>query len=449
MIAALAAALTAAASDRARARALLREPLLLILLALGALGAASAAWTVGIDEDALRWGAATGGLAAVAFAAAVLVRGARDVRLAAALIALLAVAMGIVGLVAAATTDVPLAHRAAGRWRPAAVFQYSPALALLVVCALAPLVAGMTRSRSRWATLATGLGGSVAGATLVLAESRTQLAFALVLAGALLVRGPRGPVGAALALIGAAGLGAYAALGGYTPVTPPPDESERLLALGAVVLGAGGLWPAVRAALRRGLPVGALAAALLLAGAAAVAVKPAPRLIASGIAQEGAGPKPRSPGADRLDPVGDRLLHGRLEIWREAIETFADRPLYGGGADSYFFASRRHQEGNSVFFAHQLPLELAAELGIAGLLLALGLYAATGRVLWRGRAGPEAWLVLPAAAAFPAANLVDWPWHLAGLGAVWALSAGAIIAAGRNSKRPLGLSRACPDKEIA
>lgn len=392
----------------------------------------------------------TGGFAAVAFAAAVLVRGPRDVRLAAAFIALLAVAMGIVGLIAAAITDVPLAHRAAGRWRPAATFQYSPALALLVVCALAPLVAGMVRARSGWAVLATGLGGSVAGATLALAESRTQLAFALVLAIALLVRGPRGPVGAALALVGAAGLGAHAVLGGYTPVTPPPDGSERLLALGAVVLGAGLLWPAARAALRRGLPAAALAAAVLLAGGVAVATKPAPRLIAAGVAEERAAPRrPDSERPQRPRLIGDRLLHGRLAIWGEAIATFADRPLHGGGADSYFFASRPHQEGNSVFFAHQLPLELAAELGIAGLLLALGLYGFTGRILWRGRAGPEAWLVWPAAAAFPAANLVDWPWHLAGLGAVWALSAGAIIATLRNSERPLGLSRACPDKEIA
>jgi O-antigen ligase len=163
----------------------------------------------------------------------------------------------------------------------------------------------------------------------------------------------------------------------------------------------------------------------------AAIAKPAPRLISAGIAERPAPhAAPAKPvKAKHLHVIRDRLLHGRLRIWGEAIETFADRPLYGGGADSYLFASSEHQGPRAVYYAHDLPLEFAAELGIAGLLLALALYWTAGRALWRSRAGPGAWLLLPAAIAFLAANLVDWPWHLPGLGAVWALALGATLGA--------------------
>ena len=435
-VVALAAAAAAWAADPARARRFAGAPALIVLMVLSALGALSAAWTLGIVEEALEWGLVTAGFAAVAFATAVLIESERGPALAAGLVAVVAVAMGVIGLLAAATTDEPLAHRAAGLWRPASTFQYSPALALLMVSALPPLIAALCRSGRRWQQLLAGAGGAIAGATLALAASRTQLALALIVCAAAvvwpqrLVRAPRGTVAAAAALIAAAGLGAYAVVGGYVPVTPAPDDAERLLTLGAVLAAAAAAWLLIRAGLRSGLPAVALAAVLLAAAAAGALAKPAPRLVSSGIVSAEARPKPPPVGPrERLDPIRDRLLHGRLRIWGEAIDTFADRALYGGGADSYFFASEDHQNTRSVFFAHSLPLELAAELGIAGFLLALGLYATAAQALWRARTGPAAWLLGPAAAAFLAANLVDWPWHLAGSGAVWALAFGAILGA--------------------
>jgi O-antigen ligase len=343
-------------------------------------------------------------------------------------VALLAVGMGIFGLIAAADTITPYALRAAGKWRPTGTFQYAPALALLVVSALPVLLAAMARA-SRLATmLAAGAAGAVAGATLALSESRTQLGFALLVCAAAValpghLGGARRTVAAAVALVAAAGLGAHAVAGGYIPVTPPPDGAARGLGLSLVVALAAAAWPAVRLGLRRGLPVVALCAALLAAGATAVAVKPAPRLLTSGLVGAQERPAPKAPAKD---PIRDQLLHGRLDIWGEALATFADRPLHGGGADSYLFASAPHQGERNVYYAHQLPLELAAELGVAGLLLGLALYAALLRVLARAR-GATAGLLWPAAAAFPAANLVDWPWHLAGSGAVWALALGALL----------------------
>lgn len=422
--AALAAALAAAAADPARARALVRAPLLVVLLVLGAVGTVSAAWTVGAVGDAVRWGAVTAGFAGVAFAAAVLVRGRRDAERAAALIAVLAVGMAAVGLAAAADGTGPLASRAAGRWRPAGTFQYAPALALLVISALPALLAAMARARRWWAVGGAGAAGAVAACTLALAESRTQLGFAVLVCAGLLalpdrLGASRATLAAAVGILAAAGLGAYAVAGGYVPLTPPPDGTVRGAGLAVVVVLAAAGWLAARRAPRAGLVV----ATLLAAGATAVALKPEPRILTSGLVGR-AVPAPPRPAA--ADLVRDRLLHGRLRIWEEAVRTFADRPLRGGGADSYLFASAPHQQANNVYYAHQLVLEFAAELGIAGLLLALALYAAIVRLLLCAR-GPSAALLWPAAAAFAAANLVDWPWHLAGSGAVWALAAGGLL----------------------
>ncbi|MEA2450491.1 MAG: hypothetical protein QOG63_2423, partial [Thermoleophilaceae bacterium] len=99
----------------------------------------------------------------------------------------------------------------------------------------------------------------------------------------------------------------------------------------------------------------------------------------------------------------------------------------GTGADAFLTGSARHQNGQSILFAHDLPLELAAELGVAGLLLAIALYAATAGAIWRRRRDPNTlWLLGPAAVVFPVTSLVDWQWHLAGAGAVWALAIGAL-----------------------
>ncbi|MFL5844379.1 MAG: O-antigen ligase family protein [Solirubrobacteraceae bacterium] len=428
-VVALLAAAAATWSDPARARRFARQPVPAILLVLAVLGAISMAWTVGIAHEALHWAFAVAGFALTAFASAILIRDRRDAAWAAALIAVLAVAMSVVGLVAAAIADEPYAHRQGkGLWRPAATFQYSPALALLIVSALPGLISGLCHARRWWQTLAVALGAAIVGAALSLTDSRTQIAFALV-AGATalwrperLVGASRREVGAALALVAAAGLGAYAVAGGYVPLRPPPDGTARLLAIAAVVAGAALAWTLLRARLAPAV----LAALLLATGTAGAIAKPTPIEQPTTLVVKAPAGAPAAGPAVR-HPIRDKLLHGRLHIWGEAVETFADRPLYGGGADSYWFASADHQGIKTVFYAHELPLELAAELGIAGLLLALGLYGTAGRAIWRGRAGPAEWLLGPAAAAFLAANLVDWPWHLAGSGAVWALALGAMI----------------------
>jgi O-antigen ligase len=187
-----------------------------------------------------------------------------------------------------------------------------------------------------------------------------------------------------------------------------------------------------------------LALALLLGGLAlaqrvgrlrpAVAVTALAAAAVAGSVAFGAAP-------NRGEGPAAGFLHGRTDTWAAALETFADRPVLGTGADAFLAGSARHQDGQTIRFAHDLPLELLVELGLAGLLLALALYATTAATIWQGRRSVRiVWLLGPAAAVFPVTSLVDWQWHLAGAGAVWALAigglAGAVLSAQNTSGPP-------------
>jgi O-antigen ligase len=415
--------IAAAVADRRMARAAALDLSLAPLWALAVLGALSAAWTAGSPGDALRWGAVTAGYGAVAVSAAVVARRSWGVVAIAAGICALALVSGLAGLAAAATFSGPYADRAGGAWRPGGTLEYSAALALLQVAALPALLTAMCRG-SRAVSAVAAFACAVAAAVIALSGSRAELAMAVVVCAlavwkpAATVRASRSSVAAAVALAAAAGLVAHLVAGGYVAPRAPDPGSGRLLGLAAACVGVAGVWVAGRSlvermaagirAPRRGLVVAVLAVALLAAGGAAAVSTSAPE-------RQG------------IEPVGG-FWHGRLNTWRAAIETFADQPVLGAGADAFVVASARHQMEGPVVFAHDLPLELAAELGLAGLILAAALYAFGARAMWRARSGQAIWLLGPASAAFLVASLVDWPWHLAGSGAVWAAALGGLIA---------------------
>jgi O-antigen ligase len=127
----------------------------------------------------------------------------------------------------------------------------------------------------------------------------------------------------------------------------------------------------------------------------------------------------------RTTPPSD-FLHGRGHEWEAALRTWADHPLLGAGASAYYTASLAHQGRQPTRYAHDLPLELAAELGVPGFLLSVAIYVSVAGITARAINTPGLWLLAPAALAFLASNLVDWTWHLAGLAALWASAAGAL-----------------------
>jgi O-antigen ligase len=319
-----------------------REPMIWILLVLAVLGLVSAAWTVGLVGESVRWGLVTAGYAGVVAVSAAAAQTRTGLLGLAGGLAAIAIITAVLGLGGAALGDDAFAVRIGGDWRPAGPFEYPPALALLQVSALAPLLLGVVVLRPRYAWIAAA-GLVLAAAVLVLAQSRLGLAMGLGLAGAAAVRR-------------------------FRPARP------------------------------------------VLISACVIALAVTAAAIAFG--------RPAGPPTD--------FLHGRGHLWGAAVETWADRPLAGAGADAFLTASARHQDGQTIAFAHDLPLEAAAELGIPGLLGVLALYAAGAQLLWRRRRTEAVLIFGPAVVAFGVANLVDWPWHLAGSGAVWAVAVGAI-----------------------
>jgi hypothetical protein len=413
-----------------------RSPLVLTLCALAAVGAMSALWTLGPVDRTLRWALVTLGYAGLAVVAGAAARRRSGVEALAFGLAALALAAGVAGLFAAVTFSAPYAERIAGVWRPGGPFEYPPALALLQVSALAVLVWGMA-GRSRALAGVAAVGMAVAGGVLALSASRVELAMAVAVGGWTLVAGGRARVvvAAALGLGAAAGIALQLAVGGAA--TGSGSDSGRVAALAVVVALAGPAWLAVRMALDR-RPARAKPGEVadrprrLAAAAAVLAVAVVAGSLAFG-AQAG-----RGAGA------AAGFLHGRDSTWGAALDTFQDRPLAGAGADAFLAGSAQHQGGQTILFAHSLPLELAAELGIAGLALALALYATTARMIWRARKTSAGLLLGPAAAAFLVASLVDWPWHLAGAGAAWAIAAGGLAEAGTRSETRLP-PRSCVD----
>jgi hypothetical protein len=127
---------------------------------------------------------------------------------------------------------------------------------------------------------------------------------------------------------------------------------------------------------------------------------------------------------------------GRHDFWRVAVDAFEEKPLLGHGAGSYQFAWDRLRSINlTVIDAHSLYLEMFAELGLVGGLIVLALMGGLlwiGLSAWRAASGErrEAYAALFAAMlVFAIAAGFDWFWEIPGLGGVFFLSAGALVAA--------------------
>jgi O-antigen ligase len=353
--------------------AAMRSPLALTLGALGALCIASAAWTIGEPVTSVRYGLTIISYGAVFIAATTFTRAAGPWPLGAG-VTVLAAIEAILGVRALAMHALPDAESIGGVWRPGGTFEYPPALAILEVGAIPILSYAMARGSGlvAWASAATTV---LAGAVLGLVGSRLGVGLAVV-----------------------------------------------FLAIMALTSRASGISRITVASTAALLIVGALAGRALLYSAAST-----PR---ASHAQRTSEVQPTPPNRPRSD-----LLHGRAHEWEAALQTWLHRPLLGAGAGSYYEASLPYQGSAPTLYAHDLPLELAAELGVLGLLMGVALYVACGWTI--ATAGDRTALILLGATvvAFLASNLIDWTWHLAGLGALWAACAGGLAGCGSRAAR--------------
>jgi O-antigen ligase/polysaccharide polymerase Wzy-like membrane protein len=141
----------------------------------------------------------------------------------------------------------------------------------------------------------------------------------------------------------------------------------------------------------------------------------------------------------------------RGALWRDAAGAARDFPVAGAGAGAFeavFPAYRARLGGDQAWaHAHQDPLELAIEGGLAALALATWAAYAFGRRLARRLTGPPAtrgaaaWLAAGLAALLAHAQ-VDFPLHIPGLVYLLLLVAAVVLALPERDPRQLRRSRA-------
>jgi hypothetical protein len=145
----------------------------------------------------------------------------------------------------------------------------------------------------------------------------------------------------------------------------------------------------------------------------------------------------------------DRLLsvdsENRVVWWKEALGAFSDRPLTGWGAGSFGVLHLLYRRDTlNVTEAHEVPLQLLAETGLIGALLAIGAYGlllASGvAAVRRKRVAGERVLaagLLAAPVAYGIHSLYDWDWDIPGVTFPALVLLGMLVgAAARRSRRP-------------
>jgi hypothetical protein len=141
-------------------------------------------------------------------------------------------------------------------------------------------------------------------------------------------------------------------------------------------------------------------------------------------------------GAARLASFESR----RYDYWRVGVRAFAQHPIAGVGSGGFRVEWLRERPvAEATKEVHSLPLELAAELGLLG-LLALGLLAgATAGTARRALAGDRSVAAGSCAAitvwALHAA--IDWDWQMPAVTLPAVVMAGALVAASETA----GLAR--------
>ncbi len=137
----------------------------------------------------------------------------------------------------------------------------------------------------------------------------------------------------------------------------------------------------------------------------------------------------------------------RNDLWRVALDDFADDPLFGDGAGGYQYTYLLKREGGNHYArdAHSVELEQLAELGILGFALIVTAIVAIGLAAFRPRKlGPAASTLSAAALASGAYWLVhasvDWFWAYPAVTAIVLVLLGAAAS-------PSVLAVADPEKQ--
>lgn len=170
-------------------------------------------------------------------------------------------------------------------------------------------------------------------------------------------------------------------------------------------------------------------AVLIAAGAAAAAL-----LVT--IAVGGAYRSPRH-HSDAVGAVAQTLSSRRAALWHDALALTRDDPIRGVGPGRFEVASPTASSDRDTRWAHSLFLQQAAETGLVGVLLLVGLVTLVFAQLWRSRGSPAARVLgAVSVAALLMHGAIDYIAHFPAIPlAVAALAGSAAVTAGRSPRR--------------
>jgi len=302
------------------------------------------------------------------------------------------------------------AFQAQGLWRASSTLTYPNATAA-VLAAISLVVLGRLVGTPGSVPVTLAATGLLAG----LAATMSRAGALGLVVGLVVLAGLGGLRASARAAVGPVA-GALVALTCLLPSVPAASPPRPALAL--VGLGAGLVLAALVARLPR-WPALALLGGLLAAGVAG--------LLATGGGVAGAAQTVAEARANFASPDRTGALHAALRL-------VAQHPLTGTGPGHADLRWRGHDHGTQLFaYVHNEYLQVAAELGLVGLVLLAILLVAIARLLWRARATgrPGAtWAgVVAAAAAFAVHSGFDFVWHLPAIVLTVTLLVGAALPA--------------------
>lgn len=118
-------------------------------------------------------------------------------------------------------------------------------------------------------------------------------------------------------------------------------------------------------------------------------------------------------------PVASRFLSSfllsdassteRIALWQEGLSAIAERPLLGVGLGNYLASARPLLAPETPFYAHNLYLDIALEVGLIGLAAFLAVFIVAFALARVGRNNPLSAPVTGALALYLAHSLVETP----------------------------------------
>jgi hypothetical protein len=319
--------------------------------------------------------------------------------------------VALTGWLGVATRAGSWAFQAQGLWRASSTLTYPNATAA-VLASLSLVVLGRLVATPGSVPLALAATGLLTG----LAATMSRAGALALVVGLVVLAGLRGPGVTARAVVGPLA-GALVAMLCLLPSVPAAGGPRPTLAL--VGLGGGLALAAMVTRLRRWSAL-ALLGGILLAGVAGL-------LLTAGGGTGGAAQTVAHARGNLASPDRTGALHAALRL-------VAQQPLTGTGPGQADLRWKGHDHGTQLFvYVHNEYLQVAAELGLVGLVLLAVLLVAVTRMLWRARpTGRQSatWAgVVAAAAGFAIHSGFDFVWRLPAIVLAVTLLVGVVLPA--------------------